>query len=100
MKLPSLDELDFDESPKKEEVTAKKKEMSTTLPSFGEQETPKKKKQIKKTEAKQVVEKPNGKPKIPKSQYDSDGNPILMIPDLNDVDLTNEIDRFFGAKEE
>lgn len=98
MKLPSLDELDFEESPKKKETKLKQKETSNALPSFDTPETPKREKQTKK---KEVIEKSSSKkPKIPKSQYDADGNPILMIPDLNDVDLINEIDRFFGAKEE
>lgn len=40
------------------------------------------------------------KPRIPKTEYDSEGNPILMIPDLNDVELKDEIDKYFGIQEE
>lgn len=37
---------------------------------------------------------------IPKTSYDAEGRPILSIPDLNDKDLSAELDRFFGNKEE
>lgn len=40
------------------------------------------------------------KPKIPKSEYDEEGNPILMIPDLDDVDLNSEIEKFFGEEDD
>ena len=40
------------------------------------------------------------RPKIPKSQYDAEGNPILTVPDLNDIELNNEIDKYFGIYEE
>ena len=40
------------------------------------------------------------KPKIPKSKYDDEGNPILMIPNLDYIALNSEIDRFFGNYEE
>lgn len=48
-------------------------------------------------------EKPKAKKeklKIPKSQYDQDGNPILTIPDLNDIDLNGEINKYFGKEED
>lgn len=38
----------------------------------------------------------NDKPKVPKSKYTEDGVPILTIPDLDDVDLFDEIDKYFG----
>jgi hypothetical protein len=38
--------------------------------------------------------------KIPKSQYDEDGIPILTIPDLNDINLNDEIDKYFGKEDE
>lgn len=44
--------------------------------------------------------KKNTRPKVPKSQYDEDGNPILTIPDLNDIDLSDEIDKYFGEEDE
>lgn len=40
------------------------------------------------------------RPKVPKSEYDADGNPILTIPDLNDIQLTAEIDKYFGEYDE
>lgn len=39
------------------------------------------------------------RPKIPKTELDSEGNPILAIPDLNDVELNAEIDKYFGNYE-
>lgn len=65
------------------------------------EEKPKKSKPAKK-EPKKIM-KANRDPIIPKTQYDSEGNPILAIPDLDDVNLNGEIDRFFsqfGKKEE
>lgn len=41
-------------------------------------------------------DKPDKKPRIPKTEYDSEGNPVLSIPDLNDVNLNDEIDKYFG----
>lgn len=38
--------------------------------------------------------------KIPKSQYDEYGIPILTIPDLNDINLNDEIDKYFGKEDE
>lgn len=40
------------------------------------------------------------RPRIPKSQYEEDGTPVLMIPDLNDIQLTEEIEKYFGEYEE
>lgn len=40
------------------------------------------------------------KTKIPKSEYDEEGNPILMIPDLDDVNLNSEIEKFFGEEDD
>lgn len=34
---------------------------------------------------------------IPKTEYDEDGRPKLMIPDLNDIELNLEIDKYFGV---
>lgn len=36
------------------------------------------------------------KPKIPKSEYDENGDPILMVPDIDDIKLSSEINRYFG----
>ena len=55
-----------------------------------------------KKESKKIM-KANRDPIIPKTKYDSEGNPVLAIPDLDDVNLNGEIDRFFsqfGKKEE
>lgn len=41
-----------------------------------------------------------GKPRIPKSQYDNEGNPVLLIPNLDDVNLNSEIEKYFGREEE
>lgn len=40
------------------------------------------------------------RPRIPKSRYEEDGTPVLMIPDLNDIQLTEEIEKYFGEYEE
>lgn len=88
MKLPSLDDLNLDDDLDEfiEEPNRKKK-------------PPKKSKKSKheKSEKTQdeVPKRESGKPKIPKTEYDAEGNPILSIPDLDDVDLTKELDRFF-----
>ena len=52
----------------------------------------------KKTEPKNKPKKT--RPKIPKSEYDENGNPILMVPDIDDIKLTDEIDKYFGSYEE
>lgn len=103
MKLPSLPDLDLDDNledlenfedeiPNKKpaakrkldsnkEYPAKSRLPKVNLPSNSDEDV---EKEVKKE-----------KPKIPKSQYDSDGNPLLTIPDLDDIDLSKEIDRFF-----
>lgn len=87
MMLPDIDELDLKQE-KKSETRGK--------------ETPKRKNQSNEKQDKvEHLKKESGKRKliIPKSEYDENGNPILMIPDLNDVDLNKEISRFFGKRE-
>lgn len=42
----------------------------------------------------------NRRPRIPKSQYDAEGKPLLMIPDINDVALNTEINKYFGKYKE
>lgn len=86
MPLPKLPEMDdFETKPK---VSGKTKPQSRS-------ETSKPKKTLKQdsSEEKEDVIK---RPKIPKTQYDADGKPILMVPDLDDIGLNAEIDRFFG----
>jgi hypothetical protein len=54
---------------------------------------------VKKEESRQSKKKKEPKElRIPKSRYDEDGNPILTIPDLDDVNLNGEIDKYFGEK--
>lgn len=108
MKLPSLSDLDLDaelsefenEIPKKKPARKARPDdsanpsptrASPSKPSLPQKRVPTESKvdKIKKEKERE------GKPKIPKSQYDSDGNPLLSIPDLNDIDLSREIDRFF-----
>lgn len=87
MMLPDIDELDL-----KQETDSDSRK----------KETPKRRSQNnKKQEKVEHSKKESGKRKsiIPKSEYDENGNPILMIPDLNDVDLNKEINRFFGKLE-
>ena len=102
-RLPSLSDLDLesdleeykDESVKKKKVSR----VSESSPKVSPTEKAKSAKSVKKTEktkpAQKTEVKESGKPKIPKSQYDAHGKPELAIPDLNDVDLSKEIDRFF-----
>lgn len=47
---------------------------------------------------KSVKEGSKVKPKMPKSEYDSDGNPVLTVPNLDDINLFNEIDKYFGQE--
>ena len=78
-KLPDLNSLEIEESPPKKERVNK----SNIEPqNIDETETHK--------------EETNERPKIPKSQYDDSGKPILLIPDLDDTELNDEIERFFG----
>ncbi|HHT97128.1 MAG TPA: hypothetical protein GXZ90_04450 [Clostridiales bacterium] len=79
MKLPQLPQLDLD----KERDLDKK---SSKIDKKFDQNKQKKAKILR--------------PKIPKSQYDAEGNPILTVPDLNDIELNNEIDKYFGIYEE
>lgn len=76
-KLPDLNSLEIEESPPKKERVNKSNIESQNVDKFHEEET-------------------NERPKIPKSQYDDSGNPILLIPDLDDTELNDEIERFFG----
>lgn len=77
--LPNLPDLDSEKQspPEKKALKAKETKKSGT----------KKQKEKIKTKKKSI---------IPKTEYDSEGRPILMIPDLNDSELNDEIDRFFG----
>lgn len=91
MNLPSLDELGLNEPQDKssEKVKKTKVEKSNLIEE-------KKKNSIEKEEKKEEsLYKENGKRKIPKSQYDENGSPILSIPDLDDVNLRKELDKFF-----
>ena len=76
-KLPDLNSLEIEESPPKKERVNKSNIESHQHFETHEEET-------------------NERPKIPKSQYDESGNPILLIPDLDDTELNDEIERFFG----
>lgn len=76
-KLPDLNDLEVEESPPKKERVNKSNVESQNLDETHEEEV-------------------NKRPKIPKSQYDANGNPILLIPDLDDTELNDEIERFFG----
>lgn len=76
-KLPDLNSLEIEESPPKKERVNKSNIESQN---------------VDETNRKEV----NERPKIPKSQYDANGNPILLIPDLDDTELNDEIERFFG----
>ena len=76
-KLPDLNSLEIEESPPKKERVNKSNIESQNLDETHEEEV-------------------NERPKIPKSQYDESGNPILLIPDLDDTELNDEIERFFG----
>ena len=80
-KLPDLNGLEIEESPPKKERVNKSniesQKFDETLDETHEEEV-------------------NERPKIPKSQYDDSGKPILLIPDLDDTELNDEIERFFG----
>lgn len=96
--LPNLDELEKGfsqpEMKKKAEPTRKAKSTKRAGPT----------KKAERTEETKLASNENAglengrkkKPKIPKSKYDEEGNPILMIPDLDYIALNSEIDRFFG----
>lgn len=100
--LPNLDELEKEfsqpEIKKQAEPTRKAKSTKRAGPT-------KKTERAEKTKlaSNESAEPKNGKkkkPKIPKSKYDDEGNPILMIPNLDYIALNSEIDRFFGNYEE
>ena len=44
------------------------------------------------------IQKEKERPRMPKSEYDSDGNPVLTVPDLNDINLQGEIEKYFGEE--
>ena len=96
--LPNLDELEKEfsqpEIKKKTEPTRKARPTKPT-----KRAGPTKKAEEAKLASNESAGLENGqkkKPKIPKSKYDEEGNPILMIPDLDYIALNSEIDRFFG----
>lgn len=99
MKLPSLDELNLDDDlnefmdePETKKKVSKKKKTSKKNKSESKSKSAEEPKEPK--EYKEETRE-SGKPKIPKTRYDNEGNPVLSIPDLDDVDLTTELDRFF-----
>lgn len=99
-RLPSLSDLDLESDLEEyKDESVKKKKVSRVSESSPKVSPTEKAKSVKKTEktkpAQKTEVKESGKPKIPKSQYDAHGKPELAIPDLNDVDLSKEIDRFF-----
>lgn len=89
MKLPDLNDLDFESSLDEFEETPSKKETP-------QKPKAKPKKEVLKKEVKEKEDKK--KSIIPKTTYDAEGRPVLAIPDLDDVDLKSEIDRFFGSR--
>lgn len=110
MKLPNLSELDLDSNldkfkdveEKKSELPRKAKRKLSTEP---KKSTPSKDETLSKkaptsTESVKGEEIKRERPKLPKSQYDEDGTPILNVPDLDDVNLMGEIDRFFGEEDD
>ena len=83
MRLPSLPALDdsfFEDVEEKKDSSPKKSKESKSS-----------KKEETKSKRRELI--------IPKTSYDDEGRPVLAIPDLNDIDLNSEIDRFFGKKE-
>lgn len=54
--------------------------------------------EIQDKEEEKKIQKKKEKPRMPKSEYDSDGNPILTVPDLNDINLQGEIEKYFGEE--
>lgn len=102
MKLPNLSELDLDSNLDKfKDVEEKKSELpkkaKRKLPTVSKDETLSKKESASTESVKGEERK---RPKLPKSQYDEDGTPILNVPDLDDVNLMGEIDRFFGEEDD
>lgn len=100
MKLPNLSELDLDSNLDKfKDVEEKKSEFPKNAKRKLPNETLSKKKSAS-TESVQGKDIKRKRPKLPKSQYDEDGIPILTVPDLDDVNLVKEIDRFFGEEDD
>lgn len=93
MKLPNLSDLDLDDD-LSEFIEEPEKEVKRK-PKRAKVAKPKKATKEKSNKDEEPGLKDSGKPKIPKTKYDSEGNPILSIPDLDDIDLTKELDRFF-----
>lgn len=113
MKLPRLPDMDLDSDlsqfededveyvkKKREKVTSERKGSPKASPTARKSKKDKEIKKIMDDKAEEEANNKKKKPKIPKSQYDAEGNPILTIPDLNDVDLFSEIDRFFGEEDD
>ena len=94
MNLPSLDELGLNEPIKQK---AEEKDKSVEKPILKEKKTQadKKTRETNQDKKEESLYKENGKRRIPKSQYDENGSPILSIPDLDDVNLKKELDKFF-----
>lgn len=86
MNLPDLPDLDNFEKPMTKNVTQKTLKVNKEIP--------------QNEELSKLKKVSNTRPKMPKSQYDSDGNPILTTPDLNDINLFDEIDKYFGQNME
>ena len=96
--LPNLDELEKEfsqpEIKKKAEPTRKAKSTKRAGPTKKTERAEETK--LASNESAGLENGQKKKPKIPKSKYDEEGNPILMIPDLDYIALNSEIDRFFG----
>lgn len=104
MKLPNLSELDLDSNLDEfKDIEEKRSELpekaKRELPTVSKDETPSKKESAS-TESVKGEERKRKRPKLPKSQYGEDGTPILTVPDLDDVNLMGEIDRFFGEEDD
>lgn len=93
MKLPDLSELDM-KSNLDEFIDSEEKELKDN----GLKR--KKNSDMSKGNKEKKVKKEKRKSIIPKTEYNEEGNPVLAIPDLNDIDLNGEINRFFGNKED
>lgn len=100
MKLPNLSELDLDSNLNKfKDVEEKESEPPRNAKRKLPNETLSKEESAN-TESVKGEEVKIERPKLPKSQYDEDGIPILTVPDLDDVNLMEEIDRFFGEEDD
>ena len=97
MKLPSLLDLDLEDNLSEFPAKDKKKlEQDKVRKKTNQEKRPKESIDTTATKKDEVTSDNKKRPVIPKSEYDNEGNPVLTIPDLDDVDLTSEIDRFFG----